>query len=155
MGQTNSMNTVSKELLNKKKSFRQGLFTSMIIFFLAGIAGFFILTGYRLRLILHSPFLFMSMILLTVSSFYMASFSRRLAITTNDAINFYELKTITLEYFKKFFLRFGLPFNIIIGYFYLYFRYNYLLIILASFWVCLFLMILSERRILFMKFDQQ
>ncbi len=148
------MDSVSIDLSKKKENFRVGLFTSMAIFFISGVVGFFILTGYRLKLILNAPILFMAMVFLTIISFYMASFSRKLAINTNQALDFFELKMITIEYFKKFILRFGLPFNFIIGYFYSYFKYNYLLLIIAAFWICFVIMIFSERKILFMKFDQ-
>lgn len=98
-----------KNYSEKKQSIEMGFFILMISYFSVGLVLFFALTGIRLKSLLRYPILILLLILMNIGMFYLSYLTRKLAISTREASNYEDLRTVVIFFQKRVFQLFHLP----------------------------------------------
>lgn len=138
-----------KTFQEKQKSMEQGLFVTMGINFLTGVALFFVLTGYRLKLILNRPVFFLVTAMLMLGMFYFSFLCRKVAIATREFTTFEELRMIFIFFVKRFCQLIIFPYLILVIHIFKQgdLPLTFLLLAIASF--ALLLLFFTERKLIF------
>lgn len=144
-----------KTFTEKKSSMVKGFFTVMGINFVAGIMMFFIITGYRLKLILNQPVLALVTVLLMVGMFYFSYLTRKMAITCRDYKTFEELRTIFIFFLKRFFQLIIFPLIILAIQIYKMNDFKSAALVAGIALGVLAILVMSEWKLIFRKWDAE
>ncbi len=138
-----------KTFEENKMSLRFAFFYLMAIWFIASVAMFFFLTGFRLKNFLTQPFFVSIFIVLTLLNFKFVRELRRMAILVYDSQNYLDLKLIYRHFLKRYLVDIGITFHLLA--IAIYFQGESLqgIGMISLFWIVFIFFVIAELKIVF------